>query len=95
VVAATAYLDEAERAGHVVLLHRGRVLAAGSPQSIVAAVPGTVEDVARPDDPERAWRRGPRWRQWRPDGRRRPDGALRLEDAAIIGELSAELGSDR
>ena len=90
VVTATAYLDEAERAEHVVLLHRGRCLAAGSPQSVVEAVPGAVEDTAVPDDPERAWRRGRRWRQWRPDGSR--DGAtpLRLEDAAIIRELTAE-----
>jgi len=95
VVAATAYLDEAERAEEVVLLHRGRVLAAGSPQSVVDAVPGCVDDVAQPDDPDRAWRRGARWRQWRPEGERRPDAPLRLEDAAIIIELSAELAADR
>jgi ABC-2 type transport system ATP-binding protein len=95
VVAATAYLDEAERAEHVVLLHRGRVLAAGSPQSIVDGVPGSVEDTAEPDDPDRAWRRGRRWRQWRPDGARRSGAPVTLEDAAIIGELVAELGSGR
>jgi ABC-2 type transport system ATP-binding protein len=103
VVAATAYLDEAERAGHVVLLHAGRVLAAGSPQSVIDAIPGSVEDVTEPDDPGRAWRRGRCWRQWRPDASRPagddPAGAddaggprprLRLEDAAIIRELSVE-----
>ena len=98
VVTATAYLDEAERAEHVVLLHAGRVLAAGSPQSIIDAIPGAVEDVTEPDDPDRAWRHGRRWRQWRPDASRPADGdrdddtrlRLRLEDAAIIRELGAE-----
>ena len=89
-VAATAYLDEAERAEHVVLLHEGRVLAAGSPAAIVDAIPGSVEDVAEPDDPARAWRHGTGWRQWRPDAPRRDGTRLRLEDAAIIGELTAE-----
>jgi ABC-2 type transport system ATP-binding protein len=93
VVTATAYLDEAERAEHVMLLHRGRCLAAGSPQSIIDAIPGSVEDVVVPDDPDRAWRQGRQWRQWRPSGARR-DGVtrLRLEDAAIIRELSADEG---
>ena len=95
VVTATAYLDEAERAEQVVLLHRGRCLAEGSPQSVIDAIPGAVEDVTEPDDPDRAWRRGRRWRQWRPDGERRDGTAgprLRLEDAAIIRELTAEDG---
>jgi ABC-2 type transport system ATP-binding protein len=89
VVAATAYLDEAERAEHVVLLHQGRVLAAGSPESIVDGVPGSVEDTAEPDDPDRAWRRGRRWRQWRPSGDR-CGAPVSLEDAAIICELRAD-----
>jgi ABC-2 type transport system ATP-binding protein len=92
VVTATAYLDEAERAEHVVLLHQGRGLAAGSPQAVVAAIPGSVEDVTEPDDPARAWRHGGRWRQWRPDGAGAGRG-LRLEDAAIIRELAAEESS--
>ena len=95
VVTATAYLDEADRAEAVVLLYDGRVLAAGSPESIVEAVPGCVEDTAEPDDPDRAWRRGPRWRQWRPDGDRRRGATLTLEDAAIVRELAAERGAGR
>jgi ABC-2 type transport system ATP-binding protein len=92
VVAATAYLDEAERAEDVLLLHEGRVLASGSPPAVIDAIPGSIEDINQPDDPGRAWRRGRQWRQWRPDATR-PDGIrLRLEDAAIIGELSAEQG---
>jgi ABC-2 type transport system ATP-binding protein len=95
VVTATAYLDEAERAEDVLLLHGGRVLAAGSPRSIVDAVPGCVEDTAVPDDPDRAWRRGRRWRQWRPAGDRRSGSPMSLEDAAIIRELAAEAGAGR
>jgi ABC-2 type transport system ATP-binding protein len=95
VVTATAYLDEAERAEHVLLLHDGRVLAAGSPRSIIDAVPGCVEDTAVPDDPERAWRRGRSWRQWRPAGDGRGGSPLTLEDAAIIRELAAEGGPGR
>ena len=92
VVAATAYLDEAERAERVVLLHHGRVLASGSPQSITDSIPGSIEDTDEPGDADRAWRRGARWRQWHPDLLRRPGDRIRLEDAAIIRELLAELG---
>lgn len=92
VVASTAYLDEAERAEHVVLLHQGRVLASGSPQSITDSIPGSIEDTDEPGDADRAWRRGARWRQWHPDLPRRPGDRIRLEDAAIIRELLAELG---
>jgi ABC-2 type transport system ATP-binding protein len=90
VVAATAYLDEAERAEHVVLLHEGRCLASGSPQSIIDGVPGSVEETAEPDDPDRAWRRGTRWRQWRPAARSPAGARMTLEDAAIVRELLAE-----
>jgi ABC-2 type transport system ATP-binding protein len=93
VVAATAYLDEAERAEHVVLLHQGRVLASGSPQSITDNIPGTVEDTARLSRPDRAWRRGAHWRQWNPDAPRRAGSRIRLEDAAIVRELLAEQGA--
>lgn len=39
---ATPYLDEAERCHRVLLLHRGRVLAQGSPASLRALLPGQV-----------------------------------------------------
>lgn len=95
VVAATAYLDEAERAEEVLLLHQGRVLDSGSPSSVTDRVPGTIDDVDEPDDPARAWRQGARWRQWRPEGTRRPDQRIRLEDAAIVRELIADEGDPR
>jgi ABC-2 type transport system ATP-binding protein len=71
VVLSTSYLDEAERAGLVLALDAGRELAAGTPEEIAAAVPGTLRAVAeRPagQDGRRAWRRGGRWRVWDPPG---------------------------
>ena len=47
VVFATSYLDEAERAAHVLVLAGGRELAAGSPEQIVAAMPGRLRRPAR------------------------------------------------
>jgi ABC-2 type transport system ATP-binding protein len=38
IIVSTSYLDEAERCGHVVVLHGGRVLAQGAPDAIRAAV---------------------------------------------------------
>ena len=69
VVLATTYLDEAERAATVLVLDAGRTLAAGSPADIVAAMPGTVRELAaEPPGPaaRRAWRRNGRWRVWDP-----------------------------
>jgi ABC-2 type transport system ATP-binding protein len=69
VVLATTYLDEAERAGMVLVLDAGRTLAAGSPADIVAAMPGTVRELTA-DPPgsaaRRAWRRNGGWRVWEP-----------------------------
>jgi ABC-2 type transport system ATP-binding protein len=69
VVLATTYLDEAERAGAVLVLDAGRTLAAGSPAEIVASMPGTVRQLAAdPAGPaaRRAWRRDGQWRVWEP-----------------------------
>lgn len=100
VVLATTYLDEAERAALVVVLHDGRVLLTGSPEDVTAAVPGTVVEADHPDpDRSRSWRHGRRFRTWRPAGGTsagessvgervvRPS----LEDAVIVAAL-AEAG---
>lgn len=89
VVASTTYLDEAERATTVTLLHEGRRLASGTPQSIVEGIPGAVYDRAAPDDRDRAWRRGARWRQWDPAADPAAGIEPTLEDAAIVHELLA------
>src|SRR5215831_8321083 len=71
VVLATSYLDEAERAVDVLALDAGRVLGSGTPQEIIAAMPGTLRvSGTRPEGEarRRAWRRGGRWRIWDPPG---------------------------
>jgi ABC-2 type transport system ATP-binding protein len=90
VLVATSYLDEAERAGEVLLLHDGVSLAAGSPAHVRKAMRGSVRDVATPDDPAHAWRHGRRWRQWERDGE--PGSDTTLEDVAIVAELRATGG---
>jgi len=41
----TAYLDEAERFGRLALLHRGRLLSAGTPEEVKALFPGAILEV--------------------------------------------------
>lgn len=89
VVVATSYLDEAERAGAVLLLYEGRTLASGPPGEIVAGMHGSVTDRTAPDDPATAWRHGRRWRQWDPKGRVAPSDRVTFEDVAIVSELEA------
>jgi ABC-2 type transport system ATP-binding protein len=89
---ATTYMDEAERAGSVLVLDRGRTLLHGSPQELVAAYPGAIVETASPDRPEFAWRHGSSYRQWCPDGA--PTGSasahMTLEDVAIVASLRRE-----
>jgi ABC-2 type transport system ATP-binding protein len=91
VVLATCYVDEAERAASVVVLSEGRPLLEGSPEEVVARMPGVVVDSAVRLDPVTSWRRGARWRTWSADGTV-PAGAARaepdLEDAVIVAELA-------
>ena len=48
-----AYLDEAQRCDHVKVLHQGRLLAQGSPDSFTAKMTGRVF-LAAPDEQIRA-----------------------------------------
>src|SRR5581483_1919878 len=71
VVVATSYLDEAERAAHVLVLDAGSQLAVGTPEQITAAMPGQlrVSDTPPPATGRpRAWRRAGRWQVWDPSG---------------------------
>jgi ABC-2 type transport system ATP-binding protein len=45
VLVATPYMDEAARCGRVALLHAGRVLAAGTPGSLVEGLPHAVLEI--------------------------------------------------
>lgn len=42
VVMATPYLDEAQRAHHIILMHQGQILAQGQPSSLVHELPGKL-----------------------------------------------------
>jgi ABC-2 type transport system ATP-binding protein len=58
VIMSTTYLDEAERAAHLVVLDRGRVLAQGSYEEVRTAFAGSVTQVSEPVRLEWSWRRG-------------------------------------
>jgi len=89
VILATTYIDDAQRAGAVLVLDGGRPLAAGTPEEIVAAAPGSL--LAMSDRPpgsaaRLAWRRGASWRVWCPPGSGLP---AELEEAGAGGQQSA------
>ena len=96
VVMSTTYLDEAERARHVVVLDQGRALASGAPDQIVADVPGVITREAAAVRPEWAWRRGRTFRElWldvTPPATAAPI-APDLEDAVIARALAGSAGS--
>ena len=98
VALATTYLDEAERAATVLVLDQGRALLTGTPDEVLAAVPGrVVEAEARPQGVP-AWRRGARWRAWSPDGSPLPgttEVAMDLEDAVVVAQLAREQHEQR
>jgi ABC-2 type transport system ATP-binding protein len=95
VVVATTYVNEAARATSVVLLESGRVIATGSPEEILASIPGTLGRTRGGSQPtERSWRRGLEWRVWAPSGglpagveSATPD----LEDAVVVASLADDL----
>ncbi len=96
VVVSTTYVNEAARAATVVLLEAGKVLATGSPEDILAGVPGAVGRATGADRPTPlSWRRGASWRVWDPAGVL-PEGVRPVQadfdDAVVIAALAAEAG---
>ena len=93
VVMATTYLDEAERAAHVLVLDEGETLLSGSPREVLLGMPGQVRTVAVPHDRARAWRRGRVYREWSPEPPPAGIAAVAdLEDAVVGAALAkAEL----
>jgi len=89
----TTYTDEAERAGSVVLLSEGHVLLSGTADDLIAAVPGNVGIVDSPTDRSMAWRVGPVFHEWFPDGS--PDDVVPLEsdleDVCIVADLASQV----
>jgi ABC-2 type transport system ATP-binding protein len=90
VLMSTTYLDEAERAGTVLVLDRGRVLLSGAPEEVVAAAPGTVVETDRPVDRGWSWRRGRRFHAWHPGPPAAGDRVVErdLEDAVVAAALA-------
>jgi len=68
VVMSTTYLDEAERAAHIVVLDDGAVLTQGSLESVLATFLGSVTRTDTPLRREWAWRRGRSFHEYWPDG---------------------------
>ncbi|HYB16129.1 MAG TPA: hypothetical protein VEF71_11745, partial [Streptosporangiaceae bacterium] len=58
VLMSTTYLDEAERAAHLVVLDSGRVLVQGSYDQVRAGFAGVITRTDEPVRAEWAWRRG-------------------------------------
>ncbi len=94
-VISTTYLDEAERATRVLVLDAGLPLLDGTPDELIASVPGAVgESPDRPPVAE-AWRHARAWRSWWPSGTLAPGVTRiqpRLEEAMIVAQLAAEAG---
>ena len=64
VLMATTYLDEAERAGSLLVLDGGRTLAHGTLAQVRAALDGTITEDGVPHRAAWAWRRGRRYHEY-------------------------------
>jgi ABC-2 type transport system ATP-binding protein len=97
VVLSTTYLDEAERAGHLVVLDEGQVLVQGSYDEVRAAFTGTVTRADEAQRREWSWRRGRARHEYWPDGDA-PDGLAvvepDLEDIVIALSLARRLRTE-
>jgi ABC-2 type transport system ATP-binding protein len=91
VLMSTTYLDEAERAAHLVVLDSGRVLVQGSYDQVRAGFAGVVTQASEPVRAEWAWRRGRVRHEYWP-GADPPPGTAAvepdLEDIVIALSLS-------
>lgn len=68
VLMSTTYLDEAERAGELVVLDGGRTLVRGSYDEVQAGFRGSITASQAPVRPEWSWRRGRTRHEYWPDG---------------------------
>jgi ABC-2 type transport system ATP-binding protein len=96
VLMSTTYLDEAERAAHLVVMDRGRVLVQGDLDSVLGSVGGIVTANGSPVRREWSWRRGSEFREFWPEGSE-PQGhriAPDLEDVVIALSLQRREGAE-
>ncbi len=90
VLMTTTYLDEAERAEHLVVLDQGRVVVEGPPEDVVSGFADTITRTTSPTRPQWAWRRGRLFHELTPSAG--PDDdviAPDLEDVVIAMSLLA------
>ena len=90
VLMSTTYLDEAERAAHLVVLDSGRVLVQGPYDQVRAGFAGVVTQTTEPVRGEWAWRRGRVQHEYWPGGGPPPPAAAiapDLEDIVIALSL--------
>jgi len=107
VLMSTTYLDEAERAAHLLVLDGGRTLAQGTIEEVLATLPGCVTAPEAPMRRQWAWRRGRAFHEYWPDGSdpRGTPVVADLEDVVIAlslrrrhaapGEASADEAAGR
>jgi ABC-2 type transport system ATP-binding protein len=87
VLMSTTYLDEAERAAHLVVLDSGRILVQGSYEQVRAGFAGVV---TRSDQPVRAgwaWRRGRVLHEYWPGGDPSAPSSLPAGTTAVEPDL--------
>lgn len=68
VILSTTYLDEAERAAHLVVLDAGRVLVQGPYDTLRSEFAGVITTGSDPVRQDWSWRRGRQRREYWPDG---------------------------
>ncbi|KYH43263.1 ABC transporter ATP-binding protein [Branchiibius sp. NY16-3462-2] len=94
VLMSTTYLDEAERAGHLVILDEGRVLVQGTYDEVRAGFEGTVTSATTAVRGPWSWRRGRQRHEYWPAGEGPPAGSTvidpDLEDIVIALSLQRE-----
>jgi ABC-2 type transport system ATP-binding protein len=95
IVMTTTYLDEAERAGHLLVLDRGRTVVTGAPPDVVGGHRGATLVVTDHRVDASSWRHGRRWRTWcatPPPGADRPTPTL--EDVVIRAQQHGVEGAE-
>lgn len=96
VIMSTTYLDEAERAAHLVVLDAGRILVQGSYDEVHAGFDGTVTRGPEPVRRDWSWRRGRERHEYWPPGPVQTDAPSvdpDLEDIVIAMSLARRTAS--